>query len=856
MRDGSRFAALLAALVLLPAVAHAQALDPQGQASAQEITPPQLLTDSPAVYPQAALDAHFHEAATVVLVIEVDTTGAVSRSRVETSAGHGFDEAALAASKKLRFQPARQKERPIATRIRFRYAFRPPPAKLVGRVASRVTDAPLEGALVTVTAANGIARTTNTGADGSWSIADPPYGKVHVRITAKNRVAEEADDELEPGQETRIVLRLAAEEALAPVVPGADGGAPVLEVSVRGERPPREVTKRTLDKSEIGLIPGTNGDALKSILSLPGVARPPPGSGLLAVRGSAPGDTPVMVGGTPIPILYHLGGLSSVIPTELLEKIDFYGGNYSTMYGRGTGGLVDIGIRDPKKDGYHGFAELDLIDARILAEGPIGAGFSFLVAGRRSWFDLWLKPILQKLDAGVTTAPRYYDYQVMITKDFNAHSSFRLLFFGSDDAIDVLQAAASNANPDSAGSFNLHDWFWRLQARYENRLDGHTEIKAVASVGQDTTDIGTGTLFREISLIPVNARIELSQKVVHGVTANVGFDISYVPYKLNFRAPPPRAPGVASNGPGDIPLTTSSSGATTEPGMYTEWEIVPRLGTRIVPGIRFDYASPSKTWDFSPRLVVRQDLKSDFPRTVLKAGVGLFYQPPDPLQIDPVFGTPGLHDPRDLQFDGGFEQDFTRQLGLSVDVFYKYLDQQIVLRKGNVGTGRAYGSEVLLRYKADERFFGWLSYTISRSERQDGSGGSPYLFQFDEPQNFTILGSYLIGKGWRVGARFQVTSGLLYTPQSAGAFDATTGTYLSVFSNPPFGTRLPLFHELDLRVDKLWEFKHWKLTFYLDIENVYNYQAPAGQIYNYNYTQSAYAKGLPIVPSIGLRGEL
>jgi hypothetical protein len=242
-------------------------------------------------------------------------------------------------------------------------------------------------------------------------------------------------------------------------------------------------------------------------------------------------------------------------------------------------------------------------------------------------------------------------------------------------------------------------------------------------------------------------------------------------------------------------------------------------------------------------------LKSDFPRTVLKAGVGLFYEPPSPLQIDPVFGTPGLHDTRDLQFDGGFEQDFTRQLALSVDVFYKYLDQQIVPKLGNVGTGRAYGSEVLLRYKADERFFGWLAYTISRSERWDGPGAPLHLFQFDEPQNFTILGSYLIGKGWRVGARFQVTSGLLYTPQAAGAYDATTGTYLSVFSNPPFSTRLPLFHELDLRVDKLWKFKHWQLTWYLDIENVYNYQAPAGQTYNYNYTQSAFAKGLPILPS-------
>ena len=59
-----------------------------------------------------------------------------------------------------------------------------------------------------------------------------------------------------------------------------------------------------------------------------------------------------------------------------------------------------------------------------------------------------------------------------------------------------------------------------------------------------------------------------------------------------------------------------------------------------------------------------------------------------------------------------------------------------------------------------------------------------------------------------------------------------------------------------MRVDKVWKFSKWQLTFYADIENVYSYQAPAGQTYNYNFTQSAFVKGLPILPSIGVRGEL
>jgi TonB family protein len=848
--------AISAAVAIVSGTAQAQFLAPAGQDTPQAITPPRLAIDSPAVYPQAALDAHFHDAVTVVLVLDVDATGAVTRARVDTPAGHGFDEAAVAAASKLGFQPATQGDKAIAARIHFRYVFRPPPPRLSGRCASRVTDAPLAGARVTVMGADGRERTTTTAADGTWSLAGLPPGKIHVGVTAAGRVAEALDEDLEPGQETRVVIRLAAEAAPAPVVTGPAGGPPALEVEVKGERPPREVSKRTLDKSEIALIPGTNGDALKSLLSLPGVARPPPLSGNLAVRGSAPGDTPVFVGGTGIPILYHFGGLSSVVPTEVLEKIDFYPGNYSAMYGRGTGGVVDVGIREPKKDGIHGFAQLDLIDARLLAEGPIGGGFSFMVAGRRSWFDLWLAPILAKTGADVTTAPRYYDYQALVSKDIDAHSSFRLMFFGSDDAIDILQATASGSNPASSGSFSEHTAFWRLQARYQNRVDARTEIKAVAAVGQDIMDLGAGTTFSNTTTTPVSARVELSEKVMRGVVANTGVDFAWVPYQLNINRPPPRAPGVASNGPGDLPLTTSDSGSSVLPALYTEWEFSPWVGTRIVPGLRADYASPSKTWDISPRLTLRQDLTREFPRTVVKGGIGLFYEPPQPIQIDPVFGTPGLLDSRAIQVDGGFEQEFTPQLGLSVDVFYKSLDRLIVQKQGNIGTGQAYGSEFLLRYKADARFFGWLSYTISRSERRDGPTAPTYLFQYDQPHIFTILGSYLLGRGWRVGARFQLTSGSLYTPNAQGAYDATVGVNLPVAASPQFGTRTPIFHQLDVRVDKVWKFSRWQLTWYLDIQNVYNYQAPEGQTYNYNYTQSAFVKGLPILPSIGLRGEL
>ncbi|HEU4580311.1 MAG TPA: hypothetical protein VFS67_18775, partial [Polyangiaceae bacterium] len=71
----------------------------------------------------------------------------------------------------------------------------------------------------------------------------------------------------------------------------------------------------------------------------------------------------------------------------------------------------------------------------------------------------------------------------------------------------------------------------------------------------------------------------------------------------------------------------------------------------------------------------------------------------------------------------------------------------------------------------------------------------------------------------------------------------------------PYSERLPLVHQLDLRVEKLWRFPEWALTFYVDIWNAYNNPAREDYQYNFDYSHRSYQQGLPIIPSLGLRGE-
>jgi TonB family protein len=828
--------------------------------AAPAVVPPVLRTDSPASYPEPAVRDHVRQTVTVTLILEVDPSGAVRKVTVSEPQGHGFDEAATQAAEKLVFTPAVRDGTPVAARIRFKYVFRPPPSKLVGRVVRQATDSPIEGAQVTARCLDGVDRSTMTAADGSWSLPGLAPGPIHLRVEAHGRKTQELDEDLNPAEEASVTLRMAPAAEPAPAaVPGAGAGAEVVEeVIVRGDRPPREVTKRTLASEEIDRIPGTSGDALRSIQNLPGVARPPPFSGLLVVRGSAPADTTTHVDGIEIPLVYHFGGLSSVLPTELLDKIDFYPGNYSAEYGRGMGGIVDIGVRDPKKDrSFHGMAQIDLIDARLMAEGPLPFGWTFLVAGRRSWIDTWLGPILEKTGSGVTSAPVYYDYQAVVQKDITPRSSFRLLFYGSDDRLDILVKSPTESDPGFGGGVSDRTSFWRLQAEYSNRLSETANFRVTAAVGQDSTALGIGDNYLHIDLVPVSGRAEVSQRIIQGVTAHAGVDVRVQSYDVAVRFPPIPQPGHPPAGPGlaQQALETRVSGTGSLPAMYTEWELAPFRGLRIVPGFRVDYSDDTRTWDYAPRISARQDLTSGFPRTTLKGGAGLFYQPPLPQETNLVFGQAGLRSNRSAHYDVGVEQEITRQAELSVDGFYKSLDRLVVQGAGNSGDGRAYGLEWLLRYKPDGRFFGWLAYTLSRSERRDGPGQPLRLFEFDQTHVLTLLGSYKLGRGWQVGGRFRLVSGNLYTPSRYGFFDANAGAYVATDDSPPFAARLPLFHQLDLRVDKTWDFKNWRLSMYLDLQNAYNYRAAEGTSYNYNYTQVSYADGLPILPSLGVRGD-
>jgi len=792
----------VACALAYPSIALGQTNAPDAPA----LVPPKLVENVDPTYPEAKRASG--ETASVALTLTIDRAGQVTDVAVAESAGPEFDEAAVSAARNLRFEPAQKNGEAIPAKIRYVFEFKLAPP-------SEPAPAP-PPAPVAAVAAPAVAS----------SSPNPPTA------------AQAAEDE-------------------------------ALDVEVQGEKPPREPTKHVIAAEEISRIPGTNGDAIRAIGNMPGVARPPGGDGMLIVRGSSPNDTAVFVDGTDIPMVYHFGGLSSVIPTEMLEKLDFYPGNFGPQYGRAMGGVVDVGVRSPRKDKLGGLLQFDLVDGRLLVEGPISKSTRFMLAGRRSWLDAWLGAALKDSGVGVTKAPVYYDYQAMVEHDFSRQTTLRLFAFGADDRFKLMINSPSSNDPAIGGDASQTSSFGRLQARVETRPSSNARISAQLSAGREGQHVTIGGLGFDLGLNSIGGRADARIQVSPALTAIAGLDFQYLSYDVTWKAPPNDFDSTQNTGPlfGRPMVELKGKGDVFRPAAYAMLELTPVAGFKLFPGVRADYNTDTRGWTVDPRIGVRYDLHPGFPRTTLKGGVGLYHQPPQPYQSIEPFGTKGVGSPSAVHTSLGIEQEISRPLEFSIEGFYKDLNNLVVPVAAadqstngqsyqNIGSGRIYGSEFLLRYKPEGRFFGWIAYTLSRSERRDADNGAMYIYDYDQTHILTALGSYKLGRGWQAGARFRYISGTPYTPVLGGVMDYDAGTYAPINSGNLNSGRTGAFHQLDLRIDKTWTFSAWKLSAYLDVQNTYLHQNPEGVSYNYNYSQSSALTGIPFLPIIGLRGEL
>ena len=805
----------------------------------------------------------------VVLTIDIDERGGVQSVTVAQSGGPAFDDAAVAAAKHFVFTPGQSHDKPVPVRITYRYRFfykpvpepKPEPepvaqiptVPLEGQLRARGDRTPLAGVsiLIDEDAAHAV-----TDENGHFSLSLPP-GPHRVRLRAPIILPADLKLTLSPNKKLTVTWYVNARARYTSTV-----RTKVVE----------EAVEQSLSGEELRHIPGTQGDTLKAVQTLPGVARAPFGGGQIVVWGSQPGDTRTYVDGVFIPTLFHFFGLRSVVPSDFVQALDFYPGGYGAEHGRGLGGVIEIESARPRADGIHGFLQIDVIDAQLLLSAKVSKNVEIAVAARRSLLDTWLPHVTPNQ---VQLTPAYYDYQAKLHWRASLSDDVDVFVLGSDDAV---HAVAKRPDPNQTGQFDSHIFFHRVLAKWTHRL-GKITFTVTPSFGYDipfefSGNLGNTNLTVDAHDVSYSLRAVARVPLYDFLRLDAGLDFEGNRYDISARAPVNGMPRE-----GDPPGFRGQGGFVQDSSTSYSHNVAPYLALffrlwhdrlHIDPQLRLDvyslegYQGTPNAYNRAyvqaePRLAVKLRIVK---WAALKAALGVYHQPPDQTALSATFGSTGVSPELAIHYVLGVDLDPTPTLHIELEGFYK--DLRSLLTRGetiteprllNDGIGRVYGGELLVRQELWKNFYGWVTYTLSRAERKDHPDQPWRLFQYDQTHILSLVASYKLPRGWQVGLRFRYVTGNPNTPVVGAYFDATAGRYRALLGEP-FSQRSGDFHQLDLRVDKTWTFNKWKLSAYLDIQNVYNHQSPEGVAYNFDYSQSTPVSGLPIVPALGVRGEL
>jgi hypothetical protein len=214
------------------------------------------------------------------------------------------------------------------------------------------------------------------------------------------------------------------------------------------------------------------------------------------------------------------------------------------------------------------------------------------------------------------------------------------------------------------------------------------------------------------------------------------------------------------------------------------------------------------------------------------------------------------------------EHRFSDVWSVSAEVFYNRRGSLIVTvdpvlrtdgtvynpRFENNGIGRAYGLELLIRREITSKLYGWVAYTLSRSQVLPNPGKQWRSFSFDQPHILTIVAGYRPRPQWELSTRLRLVSGNPYAPVDYATFDADSGNFVPTRGQVGDG-REPTFVQLDARAQYTWTWDAWQLSFYLDVQNVTNHANPEFHVYDYRFLDQGSISGLPILPTLGVKGR-
>ena len=585
-------------------------------------------------------------------------------------------------------------------------------------------------------------------------------------------------------------------------------------------------------------------DILKGIQLLPGVKSESEGSGGYQVRGGTAAQNLILLDGATVYNAGHLMGLFSSFNDDALMNGSLYKGMVPAQLGGGSSSVFDISTRSGDVNNYHFGASVGLLSAKVMAEGPIQKDkSSFLVAGRRSYLDLFLG----LSDEYKNNTLHFYDTNVRLNFHLSPKDMLALSFFHGRDNMAIEDMMMMEWSNTAATANWLHTF---SDTRYVNTklaysiyqcdmgmdmLSSYYKMKGyirhatlrhqqVWAPGQHRFNYGLEGTFLQlqsaewdiVELHERERRNALMGAAWIGDEWRVGKQLELsAGVRLHLFSVLGGSPYYQIDKDGNITETLNTASGHI---VKTYTNVEPRLSAKLklsqLHSLNLGYSRTSQ----DIHAISNSSMSMPFDRYTMTSNIVA------PEQADQIaLGWAGITKNGEYDFSAEAYYKDIRNVYDYRDgkLFYSEIEiERLILG----GKGRAYGLE-LCAHKNKGLLTGWVSYTLSWSDNKiEGiNGGKWYTASNDRRHDLSVVGMYKLTNTWEVAATWHYNTGQALTAPS-GKYDMSGSTFY--YYHERNGYRAPACHRLD--ISATYTKKHGRAThiWSFGIYNAYNHYNP------------------------------
>ncbi len=591
-------------------------------------------------------------------------------------------------------------------------------------------------------------------------------------------------------------------------------------------------------------------DILKTIQLLPGIKTAGEGNSGFFVRGGGADENLILLDEAPVYNASHLLGFFSVFNSDAIKNVKIYKGTAPSQYGGRLSSVLDIRMNDGNMKHFSASGGIGLISSKLTLETPIVKDkVSFILAGRRTYADLFLAFAPKEEQRNSTLY--FYDLNSKINWKINDNNRVFLSgYFGRDvfGFSDLMSMNWGNATGT---------------ARWNHVFNEKLFLNSTFIYSKYNYQIGV-SFFSDSGMVKLNSAIEdfhLKEDFQYFINrANLlRFGISSVYHTFL----PGEVDASALSFLNDIKVDNKHA---FENAAYISHEINILENLKATYGLRFStfcVLGPGYVYDFNykqepidstfyKKNKIIKTYKNFEPRFSLnyivndKNSVKISYtrnaqyihllsnstssSPSDIWYPATKSVRPGTAD----LYSAGYYKNFADNMfETSIEFYYKKLYDVIDYRNGaNVlvnkyleaeliyGKGHSFGSELYIK-KQKGKLTGWISYTLSKTERQfkEINAGKAFPARHDRTHDFSITAIYNLNKRLSFAATWVYYTGDAVTFPSGKYIVDGRIVFLYTERN---GYRMPDYHRADISITwKNKKKKNWASSWNLSVYNVY-----------------------------------